>query len=149
MCTYVSTGTNLGAFSYFFIISLYIIFLFHPKSPLYYKKMPQPWNFPCLTPPDGWHPGAASPAHGIGEGGLVPGQRALALTVHAQHSWHHPALNHIIQTPGGHHTAPSREGAKNAHPLSLCQSHAVPLGATSRPGWGPGGLDVPSLLGQL
>ena len=81
--------------------------------------------------------------------GLVPGRRALALTAHAQHTWHHPALNHIIQTPGGHHTAPSREGAKNAHPLSLCQSHAVPLGATSRPGWGPGGLDVPSLLGQL
>ena len=35
--------------------------------------------------------------------------------------------------------APSREGAGNARPLSLCQSHAVPQGETSRPGQTPGG----------
>ena len=41
------------------------------------------------------------------------------------------------------------EGAKNAHLLSLCQSHAVPLGGNIQTRMGAQGLDVPSLLGQL
>lgn len=144
MCTYVSTGTNLGAFL-IFIISLYIIFFYILNLTLL-QKAATALEFPLRHLPDGWHR-AASPAHGRG-GGLVPRTRpGIDSTRTAQLASPSSPIT-LSRHPEGIPAAPSREETE-MYPLSLCQSHAVPLGATSRPGWGPGGLDVPSLLGQL